>query len=114
MDFYNSALEIGKFLSDAKAEDVVVLDLREANIWTDFFVVATVMSATHASGLEAQLEEEIKKMGMNEYYRKRSSEQGSEWKLIDIGGIVVHLMSKMARSFYDLEGLHKDAKKIEI
>jgi len=111
-DFYDGTLKIAKFLSDSKACDVVVLDLREANIWTDFFIIATVLSPTHATGLENSLVKEIKALNLEQCYRKRGGDEGSEWKLIDIGGIVVHLMSKMARDFYDLENLHKNAKKL--
>ncbi len=110
MDFYSSAIELRDFLIDGRAKDVVLLDLREAGIWTDFFIIATVMSSTHANGLQYQLEEKIKELNLEDYYRRRGSEQGSEWKLIDVGGIVVHLMSQMARDFYDLESLHKNAK----
>ena len=113
IDFYNGAVKIAEFLTSSKASDVVVLDLREANIWTDFFVVATVSSPTHAEGLENTLVEEIKKLGLDNWYTKRKNDQGKDWKLIDLGNIVVHLMSKMARNFYNLEELHSNAKKIE-
>ncbi|MGP1437886.1 MAG: ribosome silencing factor [Treponema sp.] len=112
-DFYNRALKIAEFLTLSKASDVVVLDLREANIWTDFFVVATVSSETQALGLENSLIEEIKNLGLDEWYTKRKNDQGKDWKLIDLGNIVVHLMSKMARNFYNLETLHSNAKKCD-
>jgi len=115
IDFYESALKIREFLSQSMAEDVLLLDLREANIWTDFFVIATVRSPTHAMGLASQLEDEIEKIGLSSYYKRHSKNfEGDEWKFFDLGNIVVHLMSKMARNFYDLEGLHKNAKKIEV
>ena len=114
IDFYNSAVVLAEFLSLSKAENVVVLDLRQANIWADFFVIATVTSPVHARGLEAQLEERIKEMGLRDYYKKRNYDDGVEWKLLDLGNIVIHLMSKMARDFYDLESLYKNAKKIVI
>ena len=113
VDFYDGAVKIARFLTSSKADDVVLLDLREANIWTDFFVIATTSSATHASGLENSLVEEIKKLGLYEWYTKRKNVQGVDWKLIDLGNIVVHLMSKKARNFYNLEDLHSNAKEID-
>lgn len=111
-DFYEPALSLGRFLRGSKAIDVLVLDLREANIWTDFFIIATVSSTAHAAGLEKKLYEEIPKLGLEEYHTKRKSPDGSEWKLIDLGGIVIHLMSETARKFYDLEKLRYDSKNI--
>ncbi len=113
VDFYDGAVKIAKFLTLSKAIDVVILDLRDANIWTDFFIIATVSSPIHAVGLENSLIEEMKKIGLDSWYTKRKNDQGSDWKLIDLGSIVVHLMSKMARNFYNLETLHTNAKKID-
>lgn len=111
-DFYNNAVVLAEFLSLSKAEDVVVLDLRDANIWADFFIIATVNSPVHAKGLSSQLEEKIKELNLSDYYKKRNYDDGVEWKLIDLGNIIIHLMSKMARDFYDIEGLYRSAKKI--
>lgn len=113
IDYCDVVLKIANCLTDHKAMDVVVLDLRQENVWTSFFIVATVMSAPHAIGLEKYLEEEIQKLALMDFYQKRKHNDGGEWKLIDLGEIVaIHLMSKMARNFYDLENLHRNAKKI--
>ena len=113
VDFYDCAMKIAVFLTSSKASDVVLLDLREANIWTDFFIVATVSSTTHASSLENTLVEHIKEIDLSSWYTKRKNDQGSDWKLIDLGNIVVHLMSSKARNFYNLETLHSNVKKID-
>ena len=113
VDFYDGAMKIAKFLNLSKATDVLLLDLREANIWTDFFVVATVASQTQALGIENDLIKEIEKLGLNEWYTKRKNSRDADWKLIDLGNIVIHLMSKKARNFYDLETLHSNAKKLD-
>jgi len=113
VDFCDIALKIAQYLSDCKATDVVLLDLKEEDIWTRFFIVATVMSATHAAGLEKQLEEEIERLNVLNFYNKRRANDGNDWKLVDLGEIAtIHLMSKISRNFYDLEHLHKNAKKI--
>ena len=113
VDFYDNAMKIAKFLNLSKASDVLLLDLREENIWTDFFVIATVASQTQAFGIENDLIQEIEKLGLNEWYTKRKNNRDADWKLIDLGNIVIHLMSKKARTFYDLETLHSDAKKLD-
>ncbi len=111
-DFSEAALEIGKMLKEFKGEDTVVLDLREANIWTDFFIICTVSSATHASGLQKRIYEVLPKYDLEEFKTKRKVPDGDDWKLIDLGGIVIHLMNEKARKFYSLEKIWYDSKNI--
>ena len=111
-DFYTPALELGKLLRDFKGENVVVLDLRDKNIWTDFFVICTVTSAAHSAGLEKRVYEFLPEHNLEEYHTKRKSPDGDEWRLIDLGGIVVHIMSETARNFYSLEKIWFDSKNI--
>ena len=111
-DFYEPSLALGTLLKEFKGGDTVVLDLRDANIWTDFFIVTTVSSAAHAGGLEKRIYEALPQYGLEEYRTKRKSPDGDEWKLIDLGGIVIHLMSETARNFYALEKIWYDSKNI--
>ena len=89
-----------------------MLDLRDAHIWTDFFIITTVTSAAHAGGLEKRIHESLPEYGLEEYHTKRKSPDGDEWKLIDLGGIIIHLMSETARNFYALEKIWYDSKNI--
>lgn len=111
-DFEHAALHLGKLLQDYKAEDVVVIDLREAHIWTDFFIIATVSSGKQSGGLERHIMDASKELQIEEYRTIRKSPDGDEWKLIDFGSIVIHLMSPTARKFYDLERLWFDSPKL--
>mgnify|MGYP000166522164 CR=1 FL=1 len=64
MDLQEKVIELAKSLQDYKAADVVVLDLTKKNTFTDYFVIATAGSATHAGGLEKQVSE---KAGKGQY-----------------------------------------------
>ena len=66
VNFEQAALTFGTILRDLKAESVVVLDLREAHIWTDFFVIATIASGKQAGGLEGNIMEAAKEMQIEE------------------------------------------------
>lgn len=112
VNFEQAALTFGMLLRDLKAESVVVLDLRPAHIWTDFFVIATISSGKQAGGLEGKIMEAAKEMQIEEYRTIRKSPDGDEWKLLDFGSIVVHLMSPTARKFYDLERLWYDSPNL--
>jgi ribosome-associated protein len=98
-----------------KAVDPVTLDLRRFNLWTDFFVVAGVTSAVHLDGLKRHLEEwaDENHVAFRNGGGRRikplsgtvSGETNLLWDIFDMGNVVVHLMSKEAREFYELEKL---------
>ena len=107
------AIEIAKLMEDGKGNDVTLLDISGLNSWTDYFVIVTVTSSAHWQGLYKQIKEYIKENDLEIHVTNRKSPDGDDWNLIDLGSIVVHLMSESARSFYDLEKLWHAGKTIE-
>ena len=96
--------QIAELLREHKGQDVSLLDLREINNWTDFFIIATVTSIAHMDGLERHIkkfcaENEIDILGSS---RKSADD---EWRLIDLGQTIIHLMTSRIRDFYELERL---------
>lgn len=106
------ALEIAQVLEDGKGTDVVVLDVSALNSWTDYFVICTITSAPHWQGLFKAVKDYIKDNDMSIHTVRQKSSQGDDWNLIDLGTVVVHLMSKDARDFYELEKLWHAGKKL--
>jgi ribosome-associated protein len=105
---------LGDMLREHKGEDVLVMDLRELSNWTDFFIIATVTSKTHMDGLERHIKDFCGEKGIEILGNSRkniassfaaSSGVEDEWRLIDLGWAVIHLMTKSARDFYELERL---------
>ncbi|HCC37492.1 MAG TPA: ribosome silencing factor [Treponema sp.] len=102
-----TALALGGILRDHKGDNSLVIDLREMNAWTDFFVIATASSNTHLDGLERHVREFCAGENIEVLRRsRRPSTSDDEWRLLDLGAVVVHLMSANARSFYELERLY--------
>ncbi len=99
------AKEIAKLMEDGKGNDVVVLDISQLNSWTDYFIIVTVNSSTHWQGLYKQVKDYIKQNDLEVHLTNKKSPDGDDWNLIDLGSIVIHLMSEQARAFYDLEKL---------
>jgi ribosome-associated protein len=97
---------LGDMLKDHKGADVLVLDLRDMNTWTDFFVIATSTSETHMDGLERHIKELCREMGVDILRRSFRPEGEDEWRIIDLGSTVIHLMSRKSRDFYNLERLY--------
>ena len=107
------AIEIAKLMQDGKGSDVTLIDISGLNSWTDYFVIVTVTSSAHWQGLYKQIKEYIKDNDLEIHLTNRKSPDGDDWNLIDLGSIVVHLMSESARSFYELEKLWHAGKTID-
>ena len=103
---------LSHLLQEHKGQDVSALDLRGINNWTDYFIIAAVTSKTHMDGLERHIKEFCHE---NDIDIKGSSRKASddEWRLIDLGSIVIHLMTSSAREFYDLERLWRRTAQAE-
>jgi len=106
-DDADKARFIGDILHDHKGIDVIVLDLREAQAWTNFFIIATATSNTHMDGLDRHIKEFCREKEIEILRRSRKpDDMEDEWRIIDLGSIVIHLMSRRTRTFYDLERLY--------
>ncbi|MBN2651277.1 MAG: ribosome silencing factor [Spirochaetales bacterium] len=106
------ALKISRFLEDQKCQDVVVLDLLEHSSWTDFFIICTVGSKAHASGVLKYLNDFLYDIynDVNIVVNKKSCEKS--WIFIDCPGIGIHIMNNESRDFYNLENLWYMAEKL--
>ena len=97
---------------DKKAEDVVVLDLRKAGGFTDYFVICTGGNARQIMAIADTVRETLKK----EFDERPALAEGvdrSEWILIDYFNFVVHIFSRDCRAFYGLERLWGNAERYE-
>jgi ribosome-associated protein len=95
---------LSAILREHNGKDVSVLDLREINNWTDFFIISTVTSKTHMDGLERHIKEFCREKEIEILGSSRKSTD-DEWRLIDLGSIIIHLMTGQMREFYELERL---------
>lgn len=107
-----AAIALGKLLMDHKGENVKVLDVSGSNTWADYFIIATVSSSAHSRGLQKHVYETLKDLSLEIRPTKRKMPDGDEWTLIDLGDVIVHLMTETARDFYDLEKLWFNAKEL--
>jgi ribosome-associated protein len=99
------ACEIAKMLSEHNGEKTIALDLTGQNSFADYFVIATATSFAHLRGLATRVEEWMTGNAMEQLNRHRSIADDDGWLLVDLGNIVVHLMTEEAREFYELEKL---------
>ncbi|MDH3979951.1 MAG: ribosome silencing factor [Gammaproteobacteria bacterium] len=90
-------------LEDMKAVDVRVIDVRGQTSITDIMVVASGTSTRHVKAIADNVELEAKQTGVQALGVE--GEKGSEWILIDLADVVVHVMMPAVREFYALEKL---------
>ena len=90
-------------LNDLKAQDIIVLDIRDISGFADWLVIGTASSSRNAKAIANKLIESIKVHQKN--LVGIEGEDDSEWILIDCGDVVVNIMQKETREFYDLESL---------
>ncbi len=101
-------------MQENKAQDIVVLDLREiSNAVCDFFVICSGESSTQVDGISNSISRFTRKE-LQEKPWHIEGKTNSEWILLDYINVVAHVFYKDARPFYDLEDLWSDAKRTDI
>lgn len=90
-------------LEDMKAVDVRVLDVHGMTSMTDCMVIASGTSDRHVKALARQVQDRVRAAGVKPMGVE--GEDASEWILIDLCDVVVHLMRPQTRDFYNLEKL---------
>ena len=99
-----------KGMQEKKAQDIVVMDLRNVkNAISDYFVICSGSSDTQIDAIAGSIEEEILKIS-RVFPSNREGKMNREWILLDYMDVVVHVFKKDRRAFYDLEQLWGDAE----
>ncbi len=107
----NLAKAIAKFSSDKKAEDILVLDMREVVNFCDYFVISSGSSDRHVKAIADGIEEGLRDLGIK--IKPREGLKRCDWVILDAGDVVVHTFVNDLREFYGLEYLWQEAKKIK-
>jgi ribosome-associated protein len=97
---------------DKKAENVIVLDLRSAGGFTDYFVICTGNNPRQITAIADSVRDTLK----GELDERPALTEGmdrSEWILLDYFNFVVHIFSRECRAFYALERLWGNAERHE-
>ena len=97
---------------DKKAHDVVVLDLRKADGFTDYFVICTGNNPRQITAIADGVEEKLR-TDLGERPALSEGNDKSEWILLDYFNFVVHVFSRDCRAFYGLERLWGNAERRE-
>ncbi len=97
---------IAEGLSEKKAVDIKIYDVRTHSTITDFHVLATGMNTPHLKALFNEIHLRMKALDLPCY--RKSGTPDSGWIVADYVDVVVHLFSSTARQYYALDVLWKD------
>jgi ribosome-associated protein len=95
-----------------KAVDMVVLDLRKAGAFTDYFVICSGANPRQVQAISDAVEEALKLQQQRPTHVEGYAR--AEWVLMDYFDLVVHVFSRHARDFYALDRLWGNAARTEI
>ena len=90
-------------LDDLKAQNILVLDIRDISGFADWFIIATASSSRNAKAISNKLIESLKLQ--EQHLVGIEGQDDSEWILVDCGDVIVNIMQQDTREFYDLESL---------
>lgn len=112
MEGIDKAKLCAKYADDKKAEDIVIMDLRDISPITDFFVICTANSSPHLRAVRDGVED-----GMREDHAIKplisDGNYESQWLIVHYGDVMVHVLQAEKREFYCLEELWGEAKRVK-
>jgi ribosome-associated protein len=95
-----------------KAEDISVLDLQQVAGFTDYFVICNGLNPRQNQAISDEVEKQLKEEGVRPV--SIEGHRHAEWILMDYGDFIVHIFSRRAREYYDLERLWKTARRVAV
>lgn len=96
------ALEV---LSDLKAKDINAMDIAHLTPITDHMIIASGTSARHIRSIANYIVKYFKPLTFNQITVEGDKGNVSDWVLVDLGDIVIHIMLPQSREYYDLDKL---------
>lgn len=90
-------------LDEKKGQNIIVLDVIGKSTFTDYMIVVSGTSTRHLKSLSDYVIEKVNELGIKPLGVE--GDQGSDWVLLDLGDIIIHIMTEQAREYYQLEKL---------
>ncbi len=106
------ACAVARILDDYKAKDIVILNVSNVSVLSDYFVIASAASTPQVKGLTNSVKEKIKELLLRTPNGVETDSKNT-WNLLDFGDVVVHIMHFEQRETYKIEKFWNHALKIE-
>lgn len=98
-------------LNEKKALDLAALKVDDLTVLTEFFLLCTATSSTHVRALADEAEFKLSEAGITPHHIEGKS---TGWILLDYGSVIIHVMSREAREFYNLDKMWSDGEALEL
>lgn len=108
----NIALASAWICGNLKGINLKILDVSHTSSLSDYFVLASATNFIQAKAMAEEIMHHLKRHGHE--IRSKEGMEDSDWILIDVGDIIVHLFLDASRTVYGLEELWKEASSIAI
>ena len=90
-------------LEDIKAFDIVSLDVKKLTSISDFMIIASASSTRQTKALSRNIKDKMSAFGVEVVGVEGETE--GEWVLVDLGDIIIHIMTPTTRAYFNLEEL---------
>ena len=104
------AVAAARAASAKQASRVVILDVRQLIVITDYFVIASGSSDRQVKTILEEVDKALRLLGVRPVRTEGEPEAG--WVLLDYIDAVVHVFAEEERDYYDLERLWRDAPRV--
>lgn len=108
--FKKLAAALARAADEKKGEQITLLHPGSKSPVADLILIVTANSRPHLQALEAGLEDAVKAFHVRPI--RRAKPESDQWRVLDFGGLVVHLMTEPTRAFYSLDKLYADFPRL--
>jgi ribosome-associated protein len=95
-----------------KAQNISIFDVESKTGLYYYAILMSALSTPHIRAIEEEISLKFKKE-KNEYILHRDGIDSANWKVIDYGGIVIHIFEPETRDFFALDKIYSDCKKVK-
>ena len=95
-----------------KGLDIRLFHVEDTTVITEYYVICTGRASTHLAALADEVKYRLELAGVPSY--RTEGRDGREWLLVDFGAVIVHIFSREAREYYNLERLLKPESEIDL
>ncbi|MFC4388433.1 ribosome silencing factor [Gracilibacillus marinus] len=103
---------VTKACDDKRAENIVILDMKEVSLMADYFLICDASNERQVQAIAREVKDVAEEQGIS--VKRMEGFDKARWVLVDIGDVVCHVFHRDERMYYNLEKLWGDAPQLEV